>query len=98
MKNTVEVRVEGRLFIDASVVLEALGRRVEPDPESNGGRRWKTEQDVAEYTRVSVHTLRDWRRTGVVRVLPFHQLGTLVRYDRAEVDAAIHAGKVETNR
>lgn len=96
-----EVRVEGRLFIDAGVVLEILGRRAEPDPEpepqSNGGRQWMTEGDVAEYTRVSVHTLRDWRRKDAVKVLPFHELGRLVRYDRAEVDAAIDAGRVETS-
>lgn len=95
-----EVRLEGRLFIDAGVVLEILGRRAEPDPmpQPNGGRQWMTEQDVAEYTRVSVHTLRDWRRVGAVRALPFHQLGALVHYDRAEVDSAIDAGRVETSQ
>jgi len=94
----VEVRVEGRLVVDADALLKLLGRPAAPVPSSGDGRRWMIEQDVAEYTRVSVHTLRDWRRTGAVRVLPFHQLGSLVRYDRDEVDAAIDAGKVETNR
>lgn len=59
------------------------------------GRYWMTEHEISEHTKVPVQTLRSWRRTDAVRVLPFHRLGRLIRYDLAEVDAAIAAGRVD---
>jgi excisionase family DNA binding protein len=56
---------------------------------------WMTEHEVAEHTKVPVDTLRDWRRKDAVKVLPFHKLGRLIRYERGEVDATILAGRVE---
>ncbi len=56
--------------------------------------KWMTEKEVSAHTRIPVETLRTWRRDGAVRVLPFHKIGRLVRYERAEVDAAIEASRV----
>ncbi|MDQ1174211.1 putative site-specific integrase-resolvase [Microbacterium testaceum] len=56
---------------------------------------WMTEQEVSEHLKVSIHTLRDWRRKDAVKVLPFHELGRLIRYERGEIDAAMRAGRVE---
>lgn len=55
---------------------------------------WMTETEVSAHTRIPVETLRYWRRDGAVRVLPFHKIGRLVRYERGEVDAAIEASRV----
>jgi excisionase family DNA binding protein len=56
------------------------------------------ETQVSEYTGIPVQTLRSWRRDGAVRVLPFHKVGRLVRYERGEVDDAINASRVEVTR
>ncbi|MBN9176076.1 MAG: helix-turn-helix domain-containing protein [Microbacterium sp.] len=53
-----------------------------------------TEDEVSEYLKISVETLRDWRRTDAVKVLPFHRIGRLVRYERSEVDEIVLAGRV----
>lgn len=58
------------------------------------GPVWMTEKEVSAHTRIPVETLRYWRRDGAVRVLPFHKIGRLVRYERREVDAAIEASRV----
>ena len=59
------------------------------------GRRWMTEQEISEHTKIPVATLRSWRRADAVRVLPFHRLGRLIRYDLEEVDAAIAGNRVD---
>lgn len=61
-------------------------------------REWMDELEVSAYLKVPVETLRDWRRKDSVRVLPFHKLGRLVRYERAEVDAAMDTNRVEPER
>ena len=44
-----------------------------------------TLQDVADYCRVSIHTVRDWRRKGT---LPVYKLPTgSIRVKREDVDA-----------
>jgi hypothetical protein len=53
-----------------------------------------TEHDVSDYTKIPVDTLRDWRRKDAVKVLPFHRIGRLIRYERREVDEVIIAGRV----
>jgi hypothetical protein len=60
--------------------------------------RWLTEQQVSDHTGIPVQTLRSWRRDGAVRVLPFHKLGRLVRYELGEVDAALIAAVVEVSK
>lgn len=57
--------------------------------------KWMTETEVSEHTRIPVETLRSWRRPDAVKVLPFHKLGRLVRYEQGEVDAALAASIVE---
>jgi len=59
---------------------------------------WMTEHEVSEHLKVPVDTLRDWRRTGAVKTLPFHRLGRLVRYELGEIDAAMNAARVEVTR
>ena len=56
---------------------------------------WMTPEEVSAYLKVSLETLQDWRRSGRARVLPFHTIGRLVRYERGEIDAALDAGRVE---
>jgi DNA-binding transcriptional MerR regulator len=55
------------------------------------GELW-TEQQVSDKTGIPVGTLRYWRTKKAV--LPYRKLGALVRYDPAEVQAAIDAAKV----
>lgn len=62
-----EVRVEGRLVVDANVMFELRGDPAAPLPSSGDARLWTTEHDMADYTRVSVQTLglaEDRRREG----------------------------------
>ena len=59
---------------------------------------WMTETEASKHTRIPVQTLRSWRRDGAVRVLPFHKIGRLVRYERHEVDEALAAGRVEVTQ
>lgn len=68
---------------------------IRPISQPDSPSVWMTEQEVSEYLKVSVNTLRDWRRKGAVRVLPFHEIGRLIRYERGEVDAKMRAGRVE---
>lgn len=68
-------------------------RPVAPAPDRRP--EWMTEQEVSEHVKVPLETLRDWRRKDAVKVLPFHRLGRLVRYERGEVDATVQAGRVE---
>jgi excisionase family DNA binding protein len=49
------------------------------------GERLMTEQELADYCRVHVATVRKWRRAGTGP--PVHWAGTKPRYRRAEVDA-----------
>lgn len=69
---------------------------VDETPCRSADRRpeWMTEQEVSDHLKVPVDTLRDWRRTDAVKVLPFHRIGRLVRYERAEIDATVRAGRV----
>lgn len=56
-------------------------------------RHWLTERDVSELTRIPVNTLRSWRKPGKT-VLPFHNVGRLIRYDEAEVNEYISASSM----
>jgi hypothetical protein len=89
----------------AAIYLEALIRREEerltaelrtadPLPPSAIHAGWSTEEEVSKHTRIPVETLRSWRRKGAVRILPFHYVGRLVRYDLNEVDAAIRQRRI----
>lgn len=51
-----------------------------------------TEQEISERYRIPLGTLRYWRHKRAV--LPFRKLGSLVRYDPAEVQSAIDAARV----
>lgn len=62
------------------------------------GRRWMTEQEISEHTKIPAATLWSWRRIDPVRVLPFHRLGRLIRYGLDEIDAAIAANRVDPLR
>lgn len=55
------------------------------------GELW-TELEVSEKYRIPLGTLRYWRHKKTV--LPFRKLGSLVRYDPVEVQAAIDASRV----
>ncbi|MGX9346598.1 helix-turn-helix domain-containing protein [Microbacterium sp. KNMS] len=56
---------------------------------------WCDEHQVSDHTGIPVSTLRSWRRKGAERVLPFHKIGSLVRYRLSEVDQAIEARRVD---
>lgn len=71
---------------------------IRPMPQADVPLVWMTEREVSEHLKIPVDTLRDWRRTGAVRKLPFHRLGRLVRYERSEIDAAMEAARVEVTR
>ncbi|MBU8824147.1 helix-turn-helix domain-containing protein [Mycolicibacterium goodii] len=49
-------------------------------------RRWATEQEAADYARVSGNTLRRWRAQGR---LTGYKVGRTVRYDLGEIDAML---------
>ncbi len=51
-------------------------------------RRWLSQAQAAEYIGVTDRTLRNWVRTGSIRA---HRVrgSRLIRYDRAELDAAL---------
>ncbi len=68
---------------------------IRPLEPSERRPEYLTEDEVAEYLKVPVATLRDWRRKDAVKVLPFHKIGRLIRYERSEVDATVAAGRVE---
>lgn len=68
---------------------------IRPVPATDRRPEYLTEEEVADYLKVSIGTLRDWRRKDAVKVLPFHKIGRLIRYERGEVDATIQAGRVE---
>ncbi len=70
---------------------------IRPRTQSDRRPEYMTEDEVAEYLKISVNTLRDWRRKDAVKVLPFHTIGRLVRYERGEVDAQVRAGRVEVS-
>lgn len=68
------------------------------DPFTGSCRlEYLTEDEVSEYLRIPVNTLRDWRRKDAVKVLPFHKIGRLIRYERTEIDVAMRAGLVEAS-
>ena len=50
------------------------------------------EHQAAARLGLSVKTLRRWRWAGHPH-LPFHKIGAAVRYDPAEIDAFIEAGR-----
>lgn len=54
---------------------------------------WLTEKEASAQFKIAVGTLRDWRHKEVH--IPFSKIGTLVRYDEAEVDAYIKAREVK---
>lgn len=51
-----------------------------------------TEKEVSDRFRIPLGTLRYWRHKRAV--LPYRKLGALVRYDPAEVRAAIDTARV----
>jgi excisionase family DNA binding protein len=88
--------LEAKIRIETERILAEHAERIKSTaPPLIDGRHWMTEHEVSQYTKISVSTLRDWRRTDRVRVLPYHPLGRLIRYDRAEVDAALEQGRVD---
>ncbi|WP_072877461.1 helix-turn-helix domain-containing protein [Salegentibacter echinorum] len=52
-----------------------------PDPEE-----YITRQEAAEILKVSIITLSDWNKKGILNP---YRLGTLVRYKRSELDKAL---------
>ncbi len=56
-----------------------------PHPE----RRWLTEKELAALLNISTRHLINLRRAG----LPFVQLGSVVRYEPAEVSAYLKANR-----
>lgn len=59
------------------------------EPNVMTERRWATEQEAAEHARVSGNTLRRWRAKGRITG---YKVGRTVRYDLAEIDAALTRG------
>lgn len=51
-----------------------------------------TTQEVAEYLKVPVHLLEQWRWSKTVN-LPFFKLGRLVRYNKSDVDKFLQSKK-----
>ncbi|GLJ79013.1 helix-turn-helix domain-containing protein [Microbacterium imperiale] len=92
-KAIAKAQAEFEAELDAEFDYEHTGELVE---DASAERlEYMTELEVAEYLKVPVATLRDWRRKDAVKVLPFHKIGRLIRYERGEVDAAMRAGRVE---
>jgi len=77
------------------VSADAIVTPIRPMPAPARQLEWMNEHQVSEHTGIPVQTLRTWRRDGAVRVLPFHKIGRLVRYERGEVDDAMNAARVE---
>ena len=60
------------------------------NPEaSQTQRRWLTEKELAAHLNISTRHLINLRRAG----LPYVQLGSVVRYDPAEVGAYLKANR-----
>jgi len=59
------------------------------EPESTNQGEWLTEQQLADHLHVSVRHLANLRKAG----LPFVQLGSSVRYNRAEIEAYLRGNR-----
>ncbi len=55
-------------------------------------RRWATEQEAADYARISGNTLRRWRTQGRIAG---YKISRTVRYDLNEIDAVLAAASTE---
>lgn len=58
-------------------------------------KRLMDENEAAKYLCLKVSTLRRWRWAG--RGVVFYRVGGAVRYDAADLDAFIDAGKTTAN-
>jgi excisionase family DNA binding protein len=51
---------------------------------------WMTSEEVANYLRVSIKTLRNWTSNGQI---PFHKIGKLNRFRKDEIERLILSQK-----
>ncbi len=58
-------------------------------------RRWATEQEAADYARISGNTLRRWRTQGRITG---YKISRTVRYDLTEIDAALVASDTQEGK
>lgn len=60
-------------------------------PESQQGTpEYLTRKEVADFLKISLVTLNDWSKKGIVQS---YRIGARVRYKRSEIDQALRATK-----
>jgi len=58
--------------------------------DQNSTSEYLTRQETAELLKISLVTLNDWTRKGIIQS---YRIGTRVRYKRSEIDQALRATK-----
>lgn len=56
---------------------------------------WLSGPVVAKMLNISPHTLLRWRLNTVRQGPPYHKFGTVVRYNRKDIEEWVTAGRVE---
>jgi hypothetical protein len=77
---------------DIKIYTQATVSGESKDMHSN--KRWVDERVVSELTGRAIQTLRNDRIKG--KGIPYTKIGRLVRYDLADLEACMKAGRVET--
>jgi len=56
---------------------------------------WITRKEVTEILGISMPTLNNWSKSGII---PGYRIGSLVRYKRSEIDSALKQMKTSNSR